>query len=130
MRFEGHSGKDWSFRNAVPDPSILEPTDAIIEVTATAICGSDLHLFDGCQPTMEDGDILGHEPMGIVMEVGSAVTKLKKGDRVCSTKVDAPVEKTSNPPGQDPRWRVAQPPVCAICARSANRAGPSSQHLL
>ena len=68
--------------DTVPDPSILEPTDAIIKITATAICGSDLHLFDGYQPTMEDGDILGHEAMGIVVEVGSAVTKLKKGDRV------------------------------------------------
>ena len=66
----------------VPDPKIIEPTDAIIKITATAICGSDLHLFDGYQPGMEAGDILGHEPMGIVVEVGSAVKKLKKGDRV------------------------------------------------
>lgn len=68
--------------DTVPDPTILEPTDAIIKITSTAICGSDLHLFDGYMPTMEAGDILGHEPMGIVVEVGSAVTKLKKGDRV------------------------------------------------
>ena len=66
----------------VPDPTIEAPTDAIIKVTATAICGSDLHLYDGYMPTMEKGDILGHEPMGVVVEVGSAVTKLKKGDRV------------------------------------------------
>lgn len=66
----------------VPDPVIEEPTDAIIKITSTAICGSDLHLYDGYQKTMEAGDILGHEPMGIVVEVGSAVTKLKKGDRV------------------------------------------------
>jgi threonine dehydrogenase-like Zn-dependent dehydrogenase len=66
----------------VPDPKILEPTDAIVRITSTAICGSDLHLFDGYMPTMEDGDILGHEPMGIVVEVGSAVTKIKVGDRV------------------------------------------------
>ncbi len=66
----------------VPDPQILEPTDAIIRITSTAICGSDLHLYDGYMPTMEAGDILGHEPMGIVVETGSAVTKLKKGDRV------------------------------------------------
>jgi threonine dehydrogenase-like Zn-dependent dehydrogenase len=66
----------------VADPVILDPTDAIIRVTSTAICGSDLHLYDGYMPTMEAGDILGHEPMGIVVEVGSAVTKLKKGDRV------------------------------------------------
>jgi threonine dehydrogenase-like Zn-dependent dehydrogenase len=66
----------------VPDPKIQEPTDAIVKITSTAICGSDLHLFDGYMPTMEDGDILGHEPMGIVEEVGSAVKNLKKGDRV------------------------------------------------
>ncbi|HEV7401433.1 MAG TPA: zinc-dependent alcohol dehydrogenase [Chthoniobacteraceae bacterium] len=68
--------------DTVPDPVIQEPTDAIIKITSTAICGSDLHLFDGYQPTMEDGDILGHEPMGVVAEVGSAVRNLKKGDRV------------------------------------------------
>lgn len=66
----------------VPDPEILNPSDAIIRITATAICGSDLHLYDGYMPTMMEGDILGHEPMGEVVEVGSAVTKLKKGDRV------------------------------------------------
>jgi threonine dehydrogenase-like Zn-dependent dehydrogenase len=68
--------------DTVPDPQIQLPTDVIIKITATAICGSDLHLFDGYQPTMEKGDILGHEPMGVVVEVGSAVKKLKKGDRV------------------------------------------------
>ena len=66
----------------VPDPKIVDQGDIIIRVTATAICGSDLHLFDGFQPTMEEGDILGHEPMGEVVEVGSKVTKLKIGDRV------------------------------------------------
>ncbi|MEA3213552.1 MAG: hypothetical protein QOE70_6609 [Chthoniobacter sp.] len=68
--------------DTVPDPVIQEFTDAIIKITSTAICGSDLHLFDGYQPGMEDGDILGHEPMGIVVETGRGVTKLKKGDRV------------------------------------------------
>ncbi|MGA3223303.1 MAG: zinc-dependent alcohol dehydrogenase [Acidobacteriaceae bacterium] len=66
----------------VPDPTILNPHDAIIKVTRTAICGSDLHLFDGFIPTMESGDILGHEFMGLVEEVGPAVTNLKRGDRV------------------------------------------------
>lgn len=66
----------------VPDPRILDPRDAIIKITSTAICGSDLHLLDGYMPTMEKGDILGHEPMGEVVEVGSEVKKLKVGDRV------------------------------------------------
>ena len=68
--------------DTVADPSIIEATDLIIEVTATAICGSDLHLYDGMMATMEEGDILGHEPMGIVREVGSAVRKFQPGDRV------------------------------------------------
>ncbi|MFC8302711.1 zinc-dependent alcohol dehydrogenase [Specibacter sp. NPDC057265] len=66
----------------VPDPVIQEPTDAIIKVTSTAICGSDLHLYEVLGPYMHKGDILGHEPMGIVMEVGSAVKNLAPGDRV------------------------------------------------
>ena len=66
----------------VPDPTIIDPTDAIIRITSTAICGSDLHLFDGFMPFMEPGDILGHEPMGIVEEVGPDVKRLKRGDRV------------------------------------------------
>jgi threonine dehydrogenase-like Zn-dependent dehydrogenase len=66
----------------VPDPEIVDAGDSIIEVTATAICGSDLHLYDDFMPTMEEGDVLGHEPMGEVVEVGSDVKKLKKGDRV------------------------------------------------
>lgn len=66
----------------VTDPGLLNPHDAIIRITRTAICGSDLHLFDGFIPTMEQGDILGHEFMGIVEETGKAVTNLKRGDRV------------------------------------------------
>lgn len=66
----------------VPDPKILDPRDVIIKVTSTAICGSDLHLLDGYMPTMEKGDILGHEPMGEVTEVGSEIKNLKVGDRV------------------------------------------------
>src|SRR5262245_8003923 len=66
----------------VPDPMIADPTDVIIRVTSPAICGSDLHLLDGFMPTMQEGDVLGHEPMGIVKEVGRGVRKLKKGDRV------------------------------------------------
>ncbi len=66
----------------VPDPRIEEPTDAIIRVTSSGLCGSDLHLYETLAPFMEPGDVVGHEPMGIVQEVGSAVTNLKVGDRV------------------------------------------------
>ncbi|MEP7212444.1 MAG: zinc-dependent alcohol dehydrogenase [Acidobacteriota bacterium] len=66
----------------VPDPAILNSRDAIVKITSTAICGSDLHLYNGYIPTMEEGDILGHEFMGEVVEVGSGITNLTKGDRV------------------------------------------------
>jgi threonine dehydrogenase-like Zn-dependent dehydrogenase len=66
----------------VADPRVEQPTDVVIRVTTTAICGSDLHLVDGFMPSMEQGDVLGHEPMGIVEEVGSEVRNLRKGDRV------------------------------------------------
>ena len=66
----------------VPDPKILNPRDAILKVTSTTICGSDLHIYDGYIPTMKQGDILGHEFMGEIVEIGSEVKKLKKGDRV------------------------------------------------
>lgn len=66
----------------VPDPEIEDPKDAIIKVTSCAICGSDLHLFHNMIPAMMPGDVVGHEMMGVVEEVGSAVTKLKKGDRI------------------------------------------------
>jgi len=68
----------------VPDPQILNPRDAIVRITSTAICGSDLHLYNGFMPTMEQGDILGHEFMGEVVEVGAGINKdkLKVGDRV------------------------------------------------
>ena len=66
----------------VPDPTILNPRDCIVKITRTAICGSDLHLYDGFIPTMEQGDILGHEFMGEVVEIGPEVKKLKVGDRV------------------------------------------------
>jgi threonine dehydrogenase-like Zn-dependent dehydrogenase len=66
----------------VPEPKLLNPRDAIIKTTLTAICGSDLHLLHGYIPSMKEGDILGHEFMGEVLEVGTEVTNLKKGDRV------------------------------------------------
>jgi threonine dehydrogenase-like Zn-dependent dehydrogenase len=67
---------------SVPDPRIEHPRDAIIKVTACAICGSDLHIFDGVIPEMKHGDVIGHETMGEVVEVGSENKKLKPGDRV------------------------------------------------
>jgi len=77
----------WTGRNSVhvedvPDPKILNRQDAIVRVSSSAICGSDLHLYDGYVPTMQHGDILGHEFMGEVVEVGPDVKKLNLGDRV------------------------------------------------
>jgi threonine dehydrogenase-like Zn-dependent dehydrogenase len=93
----------------VPDPKIERPTDAVIRVTTTAICGSDLHLYEVLGPFLGQGDVLGHEPMGIVEEVGSQVTHIKAGDRVvipfniscghcwmCERKLYAQCETTQN----------------------------------
>ena len=82
MRASCWRGKQKVRVETVPDPSILSPTDAIVKVTSTAICGSDLHLYNGFVPTMESGDVLGHEFMGEVVEVGGDVKKLRTGDRV------------------------------------------------
>ena len=68
--------------DTVPDPKILTPHDAIVRITSTAICGSDLHMYSGFIPTVEKGDVFGHEFMGEIVEVGSAVSKVKVGDRV------------------------------------------------
>jgi threonine dehydrogenase-like Zn-dependent dehydrogenase len=75
-------GKEKLSVETVPDPVISEPTDAIIKVTSTAICGSDLHLYSVLGPYLHKGDILGHEPMGVVEEVGAEVSHIKPGDRV------------------------------------------------
>ncbi len=93
----------------VPDPKIEQPTDAIVRITSTAICGSDLHLYEVLGMFIEEGDILGHEPMGIVEEVGSEVSQIKEGDRVvipfniscgecwmCKEKLFAQCETTQN----------------------------------
>src|SRR3954452_8196486 len=82
MRALTWHGKEDVRIEKVPDPQILNPDDVIIRITSTAICGSDLHLYDGFMPTMEKGDVLGHEPMGEVVEVGKDVRRLKVGDRV------------------------------------------------
>jgi threonine dehydrogenase-like Zn-dependent dehydrogenase len=82
MRALTWQGKEDVRVDDVPDPKILNDRDAIIEVTSCAICGSDLHLYDGFMPGMEPGDILGHETMGRVVEVGRGNSKLQVGDRV------------------------------------------------
>src|SRR5215207_3266689 len=66
----------------VADPTIQEPTDAIVRITTSGLCGSDLHLYEVLGPFMTDGDVLGHEPMGVVEEVGSGISDVKPGDRV------------------------------------------------
>lgn len=76
-----HGAKDVRVDN-VPDPKILNPRDAIVKITSTAICGSDLHLYDGFIPSMQSGDIMGHEFMGEIVELGSSVKNLNIGDRV------------------------------------------------
>ena len=113
--------------DTVPDPKIEDPRDAIVRITSTAICGSDLHLYDGYMPTMEAGDVLGHEPMGVVEEVGKAVTKLKKGDRVvvpftisCGDLLVLPAGSctrsatTSNPNAEIARKAMGQSPGRAV----------------
>jgi len=93
----------------VPDPRIEQPTDAIVRVTSTAICGSDLHLYEVLGMFIDEGDVLGHEPMGIVEEVGSEVSRIEEGDRVvipfniscgecwmCREKLFAQCETTQN----------------------------------
>jgi threonine dehydrogenase-like Zn-dependent dehydrogenase len=82
MRANCWHGKKSVQVEEVPDPKILNPRDAIVRITSTAICGSDLHLYNGFIPTMKSGDILGHEFMGEVVEKGSGVTNLSVGDRV------------------------------------------------
>ena len=82
MRAVTWQGKKTVSVEEVPDPTIQEPTDAIIRVTTTGICGSDLHLYEPLSPFMAQGDVLGHEPMGVVEEVGSAVGDLAVGDRI------------------------------------------------
>jgi len=82
MRANCWIGKNDVRVETVPDPKILNQHDVILRITSTAICGSDLHLYGGFVPTMESGDVLGHEFMGEVVETGRDVQNVKKGDRV------------------------------------------------
>ncbi len=81
MKAVTYQGKYSIAINKVDDPSIIDPQDVIVKITSTAICGLDLHLYQGNFP-LPIGYVIGHEPMGIVVEVGPEVTKVKKGDRV------------------------------------------------
>jgi threonine dehydrogenase-like Zn-dependent dehydrogenase len=99
----------------VPDPAILNPRDCIVKVTSTAICGSDIHLYDGYIPTMEKGDILGHEFMGEVVEVGPQVRKTKVGDRVvvpftisCGQCIHCQRQQFSACDNTNPNWHIAE----------------------
>src|ERR687897_351574 len=82
MRAVTWHGRDDVQVDTVPDPTIQDPTDVVVEITSSGICGSDLHLIEVMAPFMTVGDIMGHEPMGVVREVGSEVTAVKAGDRV------------------------------------------------
>ncbi|GAB3037011.1 zinc-dependent alcohol dehydrogenase [Mycobacterium bourgelatii] len=82
MKATVYAGRNSVEVQTVPDPTILNDRDAIVRITSTAICGSDLHLYDGYIPTVQRGDVLGHEFMGEVVEVGKGVTNLRAGDRV------------------------------------------------
>ncbi|KQS66057.1 alcohol dehydrogenase catalytic domain-containing protein [Modestobacter sp. Leaf380] len=82
MRAVTWHGRDDVRVDTVPDPTITDPTDVIVEITSTGVCGSDLHLIEVMAPFMTVGDVMGHEPMGVVREVGPEVTALKAGDRV------------------------------------------------
>ncbi|CAG8863475.1 putative zinc-binding alcohol dehydrogenase [Pseudomonas fluorescens] len=108
----------------VPDPTIQAPDDVVLKVTATAICGSDLHLYHGKMPAVKSGDILGHEFMGIVEEVGPQVTAVKKGDRVvipfviacgscffCEHDLFAACETTNTGPGASLNKKIIPPPA-------------------
>ena len=82
MRALTWQGTDRLSVETIPDPEIVNPRDVIVRVTMSSVCGSDLHLLNGYVPTMKPGDVLGHEFLGEVVEVGSAVKHLKVGDRV------------------------------------------------
>ena len=119
-----HGRHDMRVEN-VPDPRIEDPGDIILRITATAICGSDLHMYNGfMMPFMKPGDIMGHEFMGVVEEVGPGVTKLKKGDRViipfliscghcffCEREIYAGCENTNPDPGSAMMQNDIRPPA-------------------
>ncbi|WP_293716782.1 MULTISPECIES: zinc-dependent alcohol dehydrogenase [unclassified Stenotrophomonas] len=124
MRALTYQGANNVSMDTVPDPGIIAPDDMILRVTATAICGSDLHILHGKIPGMKDGDILGHEFMGVVEEVGSEVTRVKAGDRVvipfviacgqcfhCLLNEYAACETTNSGPGAAINPKSIKPPA-------------------
>jgi hypothetical protein len=94
MRALCYHGKGDIRFDTVPDPTILAPDDLIIKVDACAICGSDLHLIDGVVPTMKSGDVMGHETMGTVVEVGKTVAKFAVGDQSHASPGASPAAKS------------------------------------
>jgi threonine dehydrogenase-like Zn-dependent dehydrogenase len=147
-----HGKKDIRCDN-VPDQVIEHPRDAIVKVISCAICGSDLHLYDGFMPGMENGDIMGHEFMGEVVEVGSENQKLSVGDRVVvpfticcgeceqcrrgyfsvcerANRINAVADKSlrphhGRPVRLTPTSRVAIPGAGRVCAGALRRTGPT-----
>jgi hypothetical protein len=118
----------------VPDPSILNDRDAIVQITSTAICGSDLHLLDGCVPTMQEGDVMGHEFMGEVIEVGRGVdsSKLRVGTgssyRSRSPAARAPPARRSSTPAARTAIRTrGSPRRCSVTRWPASSATPTSR---
>ncbi|MGW5347691.1 alcohol dehydrogenase catalytic domain-containing protein [Streptomyces sp. NPDC004050] len=111
----------------VPDPRIVDPTDAVIEVTTTGLCGSDLHLYEVLGPFLDPGDVLGHEPMGVVVEVGPEVKTLAPGNRVVvqgssSSRTSCPPRGRPSPTPTYPGGNVAVlglGPIGDMCTRIA-----------
>ena len=84
--YHGSGNKDWE---TVPDPSVVEPTDAVIRVDAVTICGTDLHILGGDVPEVKEGRILGHDAVGTIVATGSSVTTVRPGDRVLASCISA-----------------------------------------
>ena len=117
MRAVVWNGKEDVRVDEVPDPRLEEPTDAIVRITSTAICGSDLHLYGGKVIKMKEGDIIGHEPMGVVEEVGAEVEHIRPGDRVV-VPFNIAADPILDPPTLARLLRTRTLPVPARAARA------------
>src|SRR4051794_41845531 len=129
--YNGPGDKAWTTK---PDPSIVDATDAIVQIDSSTICGTDLHILKGDVPEVRPGTVLGHEAVGTIVEKGSAVTTLDVGDRVlvscitscgrcrfCKERRDGPLPRgrgrgfrplVGGPPGGDPPRPLCRPPPC------------------